>query len=214
MPATLPTSARASRDAKPYADGEVEARVARKGKSMRTVCVVSLVLLWSPAAVADCSWIGGAGLAPEVWNEDQRGLEQVLGTPVEHVACSRIRRDDRFLRGFSARRGFLVLTKDEAVFVSDRRDQQVLFRTDFSGVRALDHSVFDHGVFAVGNGWSTQFVHVTTDKGQFRFELTCDFGAQRVVDELQRRTAAYLPLVVQRRVESSCDRPLRLTRGV
>jgi hypothetical protein len=182
---------------------------------MRVACVVLLTLLWSPAVVADRSWIGGAGLAPEVWNEDRRGLEQLLRTPVEHVACSRMRRDDRFLRGVAAKRGFLVLTEDEAVFVSDRRDQQVLFRTDFSGVRALYHSVFDHGVFDLENAWSTQFVQVTTDKGQFRFELTCGFDAQRVVDELERRTAAYLPLVVQRRgVEPSCDRPLRLTRGV
>jgi hypothetical protein len=171
---------------------------------MRCGGFVLLTLLLSPAALADCAWVGGPGLAPEVWNRDRRELEQLLATPLEHAACARMQRVGRLKSGFIVRRGYLVLTNEEILFVSDRRDKEILFRADFAGVRELERSPSAPVVLVTES--STQFLHVATEAGRFEFELTCEAAGRLVADEIERRTAGHLPLVPQRRgAREPCD---------
>jgi hypothetical protein len=162
---------------------------------MRQVCAVVLTVFLSPTALADCgsSWIGigGAVLGGEVSNSERRELERLLGTPVDEVACSEMRRVRPRVGSFAVTRGFFVLTAGQAVFVSDRKIQEVLFRTDFAAVREAYRTVF---VFPVVPDSSARrvptavFLDVATDAGRFRFELECTLIARRVVDEFERRT--------------------------
>jgi hypothetical protein len=153
-------------------------------ESMRVGLIVLLSLLSAPAA-ADCSptlFASGSGLATYVTREDRRELEQLIGTQLDHVVCGRMRRVYKYVQGVVIRRGFFVLTKNELLFVHERGEKEVLFRAAFGDVDGLSRTVFGPGVD------NTLFLSLATDAGWFRFELTCAGGAERVVDELQRRT--------------------------
>ncbi|HVJ28685.1 MAG TPA: hypothetical protein VNA66_00125 [Gammaproteobacteria bacterium] len=153
---------------------------------MRHSCIVLLTLLASPPAFAECTanvlGIGGSESAMEVSSDERRELAQLLGTQLDDVACSKMRRLGA--SGFIVKRGFFVLTMDEAVFVSDRKVKEILFRTPYRPVGntyRLGHgSAVDH----------TLFVDITTGAERFRFELTCDAVGRRVADELARRIPA------------------------
>jgi hypothetical protein len=144
-------------------------------------CTALLMLLLWPAAVAECLdpviGVGDSGISSAVSNADRRELEQLLGTQLDAVACGRMQPVRRFLGGFRMYRGFFVLTADEMLFVGHKTVKEVLFRTTFLGVRNPTRTVF-----------GTQRLSVTTDAGEFRFELACDLVARRVLDEFVRRT--------------------------
>jgi hypothetical protein len=148
---------------------------------MKRVCGVLLALVLSPAAVAECLdpviGVGGSGISSAVSNADRRELEQLLGTPLDALACARMQPVRRLLGGFRMYRGFFVLTADEALFVGDKKVKEVLFRTTFLSVRNSARTVF-----------GTQRLSVTTGAGESRFELACDLVARRVLDEFVRRT--------------------------
>jgi hypothetical protein len=150
---------------------------------MKQGYIVLLAFLVSPNAVAECAFpvagVGTSRFPADVSKEDRRELESLLGTQLAEVACGRMQRE----RSFAAKRGFFVLTADEALFVSDRKVKEILFRTRFPAVRYASSFVFGPG--GVDN---TQFVSFTTDDGRFKVELGCSLAAQRVVDEFDRRT--------------------------
>jgi hypothetical protein len=153
---------------------------------MRQGFIGLLTLLLSPAAVAECTpplvGVGGSRLTMEVSREDRRDLEQVLGTPLDAVACSRMQTVRPIKNSFTVRHGFFVLTKDEALFVTDRKTKEVVFRTGFSSVRMM-------GLWVYGPGFdNTQYLSFETDAGMFRFEFACDYAGRHIVDELGRRT--------------------------
>ena len=143
---------------------------------MRQWWIVLLALLVSPNAIAECAY---PVVPADVSKQDRRELESLLGTQLDEVACGVLIR----ARGFVRRRVFFVLTADEALFVSDRKVKEVLFRTHFPAVRYASRSVF-----GPGGADNTQFVSFTTDDGELQFELGCDLTSQRVVDEFDRRT--------------------------
>ena len=58
-----------------------------------------------------------------------------------------------------------------------------MLRAVFSDVTHTTRSVYGLGVD------NTLFLNLSTNAARFRFELTCAGGAERVVDELQGRTA-------------------------
>ena len=153
---------------------------------MRLGCIMLLTLLASPAAFAECTanvlGIGASDSASEVSNDERRELEQLLGAPLDAAACGKMRRLGG--SGFIVKRGFFVLTKDEALFVSDRKVKEVLFRTLYrplGNTYRLGHgSAVDH----------TLFVDITTGGERFRFELGCDAAGRRVADEFARRIPA------------------------
>jgi hypothetical protein len=137
---------------------------------MRLGCIVLLTLLASPTAFAECTtnWlgIGGSELATEVSNDERRELEQLLGMQLDDVACGRMRRLGA--SGFIVKHGFFVLTMDEALFVSDRKVREVLFRTHYRPVGT---------VYRIGHGSAvdhTLFVDITMGGERFRIELGCD----------------------------------------
>ena len=171
---------------------------------MREAALVLLLLVSSPAA-ADCSpplfSIGSSGLATGVANEDRRELVQLLGTQLDHVVCGRMRRTDRYIDRFVVKQGFFVLTKDEVLFVGDRKVKKVLLRVSFGDVRKLDRTVWGLGV---DNTLSLDF---STGAGGVELELTCAGGARRVVDELQRRVTGSTGLPARRSAfpQYSCD---------
>ena len=148
---------------------------------MKQGCTILLMLLLSPVAVAECLdpviGVGGSGISSGVSNADRRELEQLLGIPLDALACGRMQPVRRPLGGFRMYRGFFVLTADEALFVGDKEVKEILFRTTFLGVRNSSRTVF-----------GTQRLSVATTAGEFRFELSCDLVARRVLDEFVRRT--------------------------
>ena len=153
---------------------------------MRLGCIVLMTLLTSPAAFAECTanvlGIGGSDSASEVSRDERRELEQLVGAPLDDAACGKMRRLGG--TGFIVKRGFFVLTKDEALFVSDRKVKEVLFRTHY---RPLGNT------YRLGHGSAadhTLFVDITTGGERFRFELGCDAAGRRVADELARRIPA------------------------
>jgi len=153
---------------------------------MRAGLVVLLSLLSAPAA-ADCAptlFAVGSGLATYVANADCREIERLVGAQLDHVVCGRMRRVHKYLQGFVIKRGFFVLTKDEVLFVGDRREKTVLFRTGYGNVSKVTRSVFG---FGVDNTLSLKF---SAYDDRFRFELTCAGGARLVVDEFQSRTGS------------------------
>jgi hypothetical protein len=135
------------------------------------------MLLLSSGALAECAASfgnGGPSLATAISKEDRREIERLLGAQLDHVVCSRTHR----ARGFVIQDGFFVLTSDEALFVSGPKRMDILFRTDFAGVRYATLRVFG----------DAQLLTVTTDAAHFRFTLGCDLAAQRATDEFERRT--------------------------
>jgi hypothetical protein len=143
---------------------------------------VLLALLLSPGTGAACEWpiiAVGSGIVTRASKADRREIEQLLGTPLDHVACGRMQRIRRYSSGFTLKRGFLVLTKDEALFISDAQTKAVLFRTSFAFVRHAMRS---------GLG-DNRFLIVALDDAEFRFELACDAVAVALVDEFELRTA-------------------------
>jgi hypothetical protein len=145
--------------------------------------IVLLALLLSPVTGVACEWpivAVGSGIVSKASKEDWRELAQLLGTQVDHVACGRMQRIRFYTSGFTVKRGFLVLTKDEILFVSDRRTKEVLFRAAFTWVRHASRSVFV----------DTRFLTVTLDGAEFRFDLACDSVALDLIDEFERRTPA------------------------
>jgi len=145
---------------------------------VRNGYIALLALLLSPAAVAECLdpliEIGGTPAA--VLNSDRRELEQFLGTQLDAVVCGRMQ-PTRGYKLYFADRGFFVLTADEALFVSDRKVKEVLFRTHFTGVRHMVRRAFA----------DMQFLDLTTGTGHFEFQFSCEVIAGRIVDELERR---------------------------
>lgn len=154
---------------------------------MRQVFIVLLTLLPWPA-FAECLTplvgMGGSGLASAVSNADRRELESLLGTPLDHAVCGRMSRVWRLTTGFVAKRGFFVLTATEAVFVSDGKVKEVLFRADYADVHEQPRLIFPPG-FEIDN---TVDIGVTTDAGRFRVELACNAIVRAFLDELARRT--------------------------
>jgi hypothetical protein len=144
-----------------------------------------LVLIASPAAFAsDCvapASAGGSGLVPEVSRQDRREIESLLGAQLDRAICGRMRRDG-FIRGLVPQSGFLVLTKDEVVFVSDGAVKEVLLREAYHTVSGLDRGAYGPGFD------NTLYLSFSIDDARYRFELPCMGDAARFVDELERRT--------------------------
>jgi hypothetical protein len=139
---------------------------------------VLLALLLSPATGVACDW-PFVGIGSEASRDDRRELEQLLGTQLDHVACGSMQRIRLYTSSLTLRRGFFVLTEDEAVFVKDGRTKEVRFRTAFTWVRYGARSVFG----------DTQYLIVAIDDAEFRFAFDCDGVARAAIDEFERRTA-------------------------
>lgn len=118
----------------------------------------------------------------EVSRAERRDLEQLLGTPLDAVACSRMQTIRPLKSSFTVKHGFFVLTMGEALFVSDRKVKEVVFRTGYLSVRGMHLFIYGPGVD------NTQFLSFETDAGEFRFSFACDFAGRHIVDELGRRT--------------------------
>jgi hypothetical protein len=160
---------------------------------------VWLAILVSPAALAECVeplvGIGGSHLDSSVSNADRRELEQLLGMPVDEVACGRMQPTRRVARGFVVHRGFFVLTADEALFVGDRKVKEILFRAELTAVRQLN-------VVAFGG---TQSLSIGSGGDAFDFELACDLVGRTLVDELERRTPVKMQRPMAGHPQGSCD---------
>lgn len=156
------------------------------------------IALWScvffePAAFAACAPAfseGGSGLAPTISSDERRALESLLRAQVDDVVCAFMKPERR--RGFRppGRSGFFVLTPNEAVFVRDDKELEVLFRAELAAISRyywMGFGSLPSQLSAPGYDEPLDLLLVVGGE-LFSFTLSCAGGATRILTELEQRT--------------------------